>query len=121
MKKYDKRLDWFLKTNSERFYRLDCLNLKDNRKGVYVIWYSEPTPVTVYVGQGILSDRLYYHRVLGCGRAYGDKHILYVSWAIVPDDEERNGIEAFLHQQLNPLYGERTPADFPICVNYPWD
>lgn len=94
------------------------LNLTDpyfeGLKGVYIIWRSVDKRV-VRVGQGIIKDRLRFHR--------SDPAILKhqpdkVTWAYVPQ-EKRNGVERYLAETLSPLVGDVFPNVYPIQVNIP--
>ncbi len=87
-------------------------------EGVYVIWHGGPSPATVYVGQGIIAERLRAHRT--------DSRILkhavnglFVTWAPV-DALSRDGVERFLAEKLVPKEVSRTPEASPINVNIPW-
>lgn len=87
-------------------------------EGVYVIWYGGQNPATVRVGQGVIRDRLQAHRNDPEVQSYA--HLsLYVTWASVLA-RERDGVEAYLAQQLRPVVGERFPQRHPIPVNLPW-
>lgn len=86
-------------------------------RGVYIIWYNGSSGRTVRLGQGIIKDRLAAHREDRNVQAYA-KNTLYVTWAAV-DATSRDGVEAYLAEQLNPLVGERFPDRTPIAVNLP--
>jgi len=106
----------------EVWCKLNSVNLDhphfDNMEGVYVIWHGGQNPHTVYVGQGVIRDRLRQHRL--------DPRIqefeplgLFVTWARVTPDQ-RDGVEAFFAQRLNPRVGEQHPNVYPIEENLPW-
>jgi hypothetical protein len=90
-------------------------------EGVYIIWHGGAHPSTVYVGQGVIKDRLATHRQ--------EKDILqfssfglFVTWAKV-DGRSHDGVERFLADKLQPKVpglGARYPAAAPIPVNLPW-
>jgi hypothetical protein len=86
--------------------------------GVYVIWHGGQTPKTVYVGQGVIRDRLTAHRTDARIQAYSTL-TLYVTWAAV-DASSRNGAEVYLANRLAPIVGENYPNVAPIEVNLPW-
>lgn len=87
-------------------------------EGVYIIWHGGEPSRTVRVGQGIIRDRLGAHRNDPKVQQYA--HLtLYVTWAAVPV-RERDGVEAYLAEKLQPLVGERFPQRTPIPVNLPW-
>jgi len=89
-----------------------------NGGGVYIIWHGGEEARVVYVGQGVLRDRLSDHRDDARIQAYA--HLtLYATWAAVQADQ-RDGVEAYLSQECAPLVGERRPAATPISVNLPW-
>lgn len=90
----------------------------DNLGGVYVIWYNGGGGAWVRVGQGEIRDRLRAHRSDPEVQAYSSRGRLYVTWAAV-GAVDRNGVEAYLAQRLNPLVGTRFPAATPIPVNTP--
>jgi hypothetical protein len=91
-------------------------------EGVYVIWCG-PTDLekaaVVYVGQGVVKDRLADHRDDARIQKYAPR-TLYVTWAAV-EARKREGVEAYLSKRYAPLVGERRPTATPISVNSPWD
>ena len=90
----------------------------DEMEGVYVIWHGGADPHTVYVGQGVIRDRLRSHRDNERIQKYANLG-LYVTWAAV-DRIQMNGVECSLYQQLNPREVEHTPDAPAIQVNLPW-
>ena len=90
-----------------------------NPEGVYIIWYKELLiPRTIYVGQGIIRHRLYAHRLDSRFNLYRIQK-LFTAWATV-NKGIRDNVEAYLHNELNPLIPERSPDEPPITVNLPW-
>ena len=89
----------------------------DNMEGVYIIWFGQ-YPVTVDVGQGIIKDRIAFHRTEDVIQPY-QQYYLYVTWASVPRNY-RDGVERYLANTLNPKTGRRYPDVTPIEVNLPW-
>jgi hypothetical protein len=91
----------------------------DNLAGVYIIWHGGQNPWTVRVGQGTIRERLSAHRqdrdVLGY-RNLG----LNVTWASV-SAPNRDGVERYLSEKLQPKVGDRFPEVLPVPVNLPWD
>ncbi len=92
--------------------------------GVYVIWAEEADGSRkkgVYVGQGKpVADCLARHREeVVITRHQRSGRVLRVSWAAVKK-EQREGVEHFLAQTLQPLEGDRWSDDDPIQVNLPW-
>lgn len=110
------------KCQGEVWCKLDTVNLVhqhfNNMEGVYVIWHGGPNPATVYVGSGIIRERLTAHRADARIQAYAAL-VLFVTWAQVPS-EQRNGVEAYLMRRLNPIVPERFPTAPSIEVNLPW-
>ena len=83
-----------------------------------MIWYGGQSPWTVYVGQGVIADRLRQHRQ--------EQEILrfsplglFVTWAQV-DRGYRDGVERFLADALQPKVVQRSPNAPPESVNLPW-
>jgi hypothetical protein len=86
--------------------------------GVYVIWHGGQSPWTVYVGQGAVAERLKAHRQEQAILQYS--HLgLFVTWARV-DQSNRDGVERYLAEKLQPKAGSRSPMATPIQVNLPW-
>ncbi|MGE4297632.1 MAG: hypothetical protein AB7E47_06350 [Desulfovibrionaceae bacterium] len=102
--------------------KLNTVNLDneyfDDLDGVYIIWYMENSkPITVRVGQGQIRERLTDHRDNEDIQAYADKG-LKVTWAKVKLNQ-RDGVERYLGEKLNPKVGERFPQAEPIQCNLP--
>ena len=87
--------------------------------GVYVIWHGGDNPAVVYVGQGIVADRLREHRKDPRIQQFAKKR-LYVSWTGVPS-ESRDGVEVYLAYQWNPRVASNRPTTRGIAVNSPWE
>ena len=87
-------------------------------EGIYIIWHGGPNPRVVYVGQGIIADRLRAHREELRDSEYA-RLGLFVTWAYV-DAPYRDGVERFLAERLPPSFGERHPTAGPVSVNLPW-
>ena len=88
-------------------------------EGIYIIWHGGNNPATVRIGQGNIQERLKTHRLdpqiiafTPCG--------LYVTWASV-DPENRDGVEAYLADSLDPKLGGFFPERTLIEVNLPWE
>ncbi len=86
--------------------------------GVYVIWHEGTPGRYVRVGQGDIRDGLSEHRNDPRITAYAKHGKLRVTWAAVPEPQ-RNGVERYLADQLNPLVGDVFPHAVPIAVNLP--
>ena len=94
------------------------------QRGIYILWYPETNdrPLrVVYVGQGIIRNRIFHHlcrfsRIL-------DKlekvDLLRLTWTLVPDQKDRDGIERYLAEVLRPEVGETWPDEIPVRVNIP--
>ena len=89
----------------------------NNMEGVYIIWHGGNNPATLYVGQGIIRDRIAGHRQENAVLAY-QQYPLRVTWASV-SKVYRDGIERYLAEKLNPKIGRRYPDAPPIKVNLP--
>ena len=85
-------------------------------EGVYIVWDAGASSKALYVGKGLIADRL--------SRLRRDKkmlqypmtaHIL-ASWAVVPTSICA-GVERYLVDTYNPIYNEQTPNARPIAVN----
>ncbi len=107
------------------WWSLNSLNLGKVKRhgfhGVYVIKQrghgSNPNPC-VYVGQGDIADRLSDHRNDPDMEEYGHTGELRVTWANVPA-AQRDGVERYLTDILDPQEGERHPDVPSISVNLP--
>lgn len=101
---------------------LNSVNLShehfDNMEGVYIIWYEETERTVVRVGQGVIKDRIAAHRKDKDVQAYKDLG-LYITWASIAENN-RDAVEAFLADELNPKVGDRFPDRKPLKVNLPW-
>ena len=119
------QLNW-IKCDGNAWCTLLNLNLThphfEGLEGVYIIWHGGPTPRTVYVGQGIIRERLGAHRNDADILQYS-KYGLFTTWAAV-DVQQRDGVERYLADSLNPLVGTAYPAvvavHVPIPANFPW-
>lgn len=88
-------------------------------EGVYMIWHGGNPARVVYVGQGDVAERIAQHRTRTDILNYEAHGTLYVTWASVPV-AQRDGVERFLADHLNPLVGDAHPQAAPISVNLPW-
>lgn len=118
-------LNWFSRDRTNQDYWLFGVDLShshfDDLEGVYIIWRAHGIiPVAVYIGQGIIKNRLYAHRKDLRILQYNSKEKpLYVTWAEVPRGH-RTGVEMYLHNELNPLVGEPPQGNaIPVRVNLP--
>ena len=109
----ERRLDWA--GRGSIYHRLAEVDYwKVAVDGVYVVWC--PYPRMVYhVGQGNIGEQI---KALLREQPYfiGDA---LVTWAPVPDQSDRNGIEIYLAESLRPIYDKRRSQATPIPVNLP--
>ncbi len=117
----------WIKCKGGRWCTLSGLRLSTVREkaGIYIIWHDCPLPRAVRIGQsgagrtGSIRARLSEHRnneeIL-----HFDERRLYVTWAAVPDAQQRKGIENYLGRVLVPRVGSRFPRVAPVEVNLPW-
>ena len=106
----------WLKCQGDNWCSFQGLNLTSvDTAGVYVIWKSGEDNAIVYVGQGIIADRIADHRRDSKITRHGDQ---LVTWATV-SQQYRDGIERFLADKYSPLEGDHHPDATPIAVNLP--
>ena len=118
-------LNWFNRDSNNQNYQLFGVDLShshfDDLEGVYIISRAYGIiPKAIYVGQGIIKNRLYTHRsnpdIL---QYYSKAKPLYVAWAEVPW-EYKTGVEMYLHDELTPLVGEPPQGNpTPLRVSLP--
>ena len=94
--------------------------------GVYIIWAGMRNRTILKVGSGIIKNRFEEH--LNDPKVQAYKHRgLYATWAsflfVDKAVDKQRSVERFLGNFLNPVLGERFPANVdPIWVNLPaWD
>jgi hypothetical protein len=100
--------------------RLDSRHL-DELNGVYIIWYWEDRylPAVVRVGQGNIKERLLQDRQKPAILALKD-YDLVVTWAFV-GESQRDGVERYLGETLDPIIKSLLPEASPIRVILPWE
>lgn len=117
-----KKIVSWMKCIGDVWCKLEAVNLAhehfDNAEGVYVIWHGGRKPETVYVGQGVIRDRLDAHRTDHQIQKYAEMD-LYVTWAKV-EKASRDGVETYLAGNLKPKEGTAHPNVHPIPTNSPW-
>lgn len=114
-------LEWAKCPNNQWCNLLDIKfdqEIFNNLEGVYIIWHGEPNPGTVYVGQGVIRDRLKTHQKDPKILAYQGRG-LFVTWAKV-SYVYSDGIERFLAMTMRPKVRTKFPKVKPIRVNMPW-
>ena len=114
-------LDWN-KCYGDVWCKLNAVNLDhqhfNNREGIYLIWHGGTDPAVVYVGQGVIRDRLRAHRKDSDIQQFA-RFDLFVTWAYA-EEQSRNGIEAFLANRWRPKVGSEHPDANFVEVNSPW-
>lgn len=115
------KLDWVM-CKGDLWCPLATVDLQSvDAVGVYVIWKPGglPSRNVICVGQGGIGDRLLARR--GDYRVQFHEGVpgLLVTWAAVPDQRARDGVERFLADSLRPLVGDRHPDAAPVSVNLP--
>ena len=100
------------------FNQLDLTHI--HAVGVYVIWHGGENPQIVRVGQGNVAARLTAHRMNHQITRFGMRGPLMVTWAEIPDQAMRDGIEAYLINQFNPLIRDQMPEVAPIAARSPF-
>jgi hypothetical protein len=115
-----------------RFYDVDLTTVRAD--GVYVIYspvdaFSAANafalknmfgaPKTVYVGQGVVADRLQQHRSNQTMRSMNSQNTLVVAFAPVAASL-RDGVERYLANRLQPMLGDVHPNAAPVAVNLPF-
>jgi len=88
--------------------------------GVYIIWHGGPNPRIVRVGQGDIAQRLFEHRGNSQILRYAQEGDLFVTWAEIGDQAQRDGVETYLAQQYSPLLGDNYPQVPPLAVGSPF-
>ena len=113
-------LSWKKSASDYNWHILSRLNLGNfNDKGIYVIKTGLAFEYTVYVGQGDVSQRLSAHlREFSVTKHASVTGNLWVAWTPVRA-YFRNGIERYLHDQLNPRESSCWTNDPSIQVNLP--
>ena len=111
------RLEW-RKCVGDKWCPFLALNLTNvQESGVYVIWHSGGR--IVYVGQGVVAERIAQHRASWRLGPHDRKKML-VTWARL-EDQHRDGVERYLAETLDPVVvGSARLKDPPIRVNLPW-
>ena len=108
-----------LKTKGQGFLRQAVL---ETAVGVYVIerFYDYAPDYTVYVGSGEIKNRLREHANDSNITQHEGNEPLRAFWAASGQTEaQREGIERYLADRLDPKVGSRHPEAAPVEVNLP--
>ena len=117
------RLRW-IKCEGNVWCRLNNVNLGhrhfDALEGVYLIWHGGAQPKVVYIGQGVIRNRLKEHRNDKRIQRYAELD-LFVTWA-GSESQDHYGIKKHLTTAWTPLVvgDEDLTAVEPIEVNSPF-
>jgi hypothetical protein len=102
---------------------LSTVNLQhshfDSMEGVYIIWHGGSPPRTVYIGTGVIRDRLMYHRQEAGGVQTYAAFGLFVTWAAVAPDLQA-GVARFISSRFEPLIPLVDSGAAPVEVNVPF-
>lgn len=96
--------------------QVDSIPASDH--GVFVIWQDgnlADDSAVLYVGKGPLAQEIVRCR---CDPLFHNPD-LRITWAAVHDVRLIDGIAAYLHQRLRPMWGEVITLSPPIAVNLP--
>lgn len=86
----------------------------DNLEGIYLIWIGNKM---LYVGQGVIKDRIAAHRTESDFTKYWGQDVR-VTWCGL-DNAYRDGVERYLANHYTPEIGLTHPDVNPISVNLP--
>lgn len=115
------QLEW-MQCVGDVWCKLNAVNLDhahfDGMEGVYIIWHGGTEPWAVYVGQGVIRDRIRQHRNDPRIQAYAAQD-LYVTWSNLQPNM-RDSVEAYLAERWRPKVGDHHPNVAPHEVNSPW-
>ncbi len=98
---------------------------QSDTEGVYIIWHDEDDPSNadnkiIYVGQGVISNRIEFHRgddppVCAYPKDKWTRRFCFAEL----DADVRDGVERYLADELEPKTGSDWPDVDPISVNLP--
>lgn len=110
-------VNWRKDNTNSNWLRLRGLDFHQiSEEGVYVLWHGGKFPRAIYVGQGVIAERLAEHvRSPEIWKYEGHGSIL-TSWASLAG-QYRDGVERFLIETYEPYENEVTPAARRIAVN----
>lgn len=110
-------VDWAKPLANAGWYELLTIDVSTiEGEGVYVIWDGGTNLKALYVGRGIIADRLSAHqrdqKLLNHKRSGS----LLVSWAPV-SSSACQGVERYLIETYKPFFNQKIPGEAPITVN----
>ena len=113
----------WVKCTGSVWCQLSTVNMASiSGKGVYLIWHvpgdGDRNPA-LYVGQGDIQERVSYHKTNPELDPWRPEGAIYVTWTMLPNKADRNGVERYLADRFNPLVGSHHPDVLPIEVNVP--
>jgi hypothetical protein len=115
------QLNW-QKCQGEVWCKLNFVNLThqlfNNLEGVFVIWHGGLTPATVFVGKGVIREKITQYRSDERIQKFAELG-LFATWTPVPP-ESCAGVESFLINNLKPIVQDQLPPANQIQVNKPW-
>lgn len=113
-------VEWLKCIPNDQWCSLKTLNLVNlSYTGAYVIWHAGNPPRILYVGQGMIGDRLRLHRKDPRLLQYKTKGDLKVTWAKT-DAFHAAGIVRYLSDHWAPLVEDGVLDVEPIAVNSPF-
>ena len=112
----------WMKCVGDVWCKLNAVNVDhshfDGMEGVYMIWHGGSQPSVVYVGRGVVRDRIKSHRTDQRIQRFANLD-LYVTLARV-DAARQKGVEAYLAGRWPPKVSDVHPNVPPIEANSPW-
>ena len=113
------QVQWVKCGDGSLFCQLETLDLSTlNIMGVYIIWQS-PSGSVIYVGQGLVSDRLSAHRNDPAVLSRRGEGTIVVTWTRIDDELTRLGVERYLATFYRPAIGKQYADVTPIPVDLP--
>jgi len=115
------QLNW-QKCQGEVWCKLNFVNLVhphfENLEGVCVVWHGGATPAAVFVGKGMIREKITQYRADARIQKFAELG-LFATWTSV-QPQSQAGIEAFLINNLKPIVQDLLPPAEQIQVNLPW-
>jgi len=115
------QLEW-IKCEGDTWCSVNTVNLQhphfENLEGVLVVWHGGASAATLRVRHGVVRDQISALRNDAAVQSYANLGLL-VTWAQVAP-AQRDGVEKYLVERLNPRFGSRLPDRTPLAANLPW-